>query len=145
MGLLDVFEKVINEHGSAAIRGERLVQAKEQIALFEKRLAESEAKAEKLDLQLRESEKKEERLKQTIQDLQKHHDSPQLEFMPPFYYAPGDPVPYCPTCWESKRKAIHYPPPESISTGPLYTCQTCGKWIVYPRKEPEDERATFSG
>lgn len=30
-----------------------------------------------------------------------------LSFRAPFYYATGDAVPYCPRCWEVKRKAVH--------------------------------------
>lgn len=31
----------------------------------------------------------------------------QLTFKEPFYYAEGDPVPFCPKCWEGDHKTIH--------------------------------------
>jgi hypothetical protein len=30
-----------------------------------------------------------------------------LRFSTPFYWLAGDRVPYCPVCWEDKKKAIH--------------------------------------
>jgi len=30
-----------------------------------------------------------------------------LSFQAPFYVADGDPVPFCPRCWEADRKPVH--------------------------------------
>lgn len=57
MGILDGFEKLINEHGSAAILKERIDLARDQHAALEQKLAASEAAnkqlhSEKLNLEL---------------------------------------------------------------------------------------------
>jgi predicted transcriptional regulator len=48
MGLLDGFEKLINEHGSAVILKERIALANDKYAALEQKLAESELAAKKL-------------------------------------------------------------------------------------------------
>lgn len=45
MGLLDGFEKLINEHGSAVILKERITLANEKYATLEQKLTESELRA----------------------------------------------------------------------------------------------------
>ena len=48
MGLMDLIEKAINEHGSAAIQKERIEWVKEQITALEKKNGELETKNEQL-------------------------------------------------------------------------------------------------
>ena len=31
----------------------------------------------------------------------------ELEFLAPFYWRKGDLTPYCPSCWEDKKRAVH--------------------------------------
>lgn len=49
MGLLDGFEKLINEHGSAAILKERIVLANDKYAALERKLSDCESAKVKLD------------------------------------------------------------------------------------------------
>lgn len=49
MGLLDGFEKLINEHGSAVILKERIALANDKYAALEQRLLASELRARELD------------------------------------------------------------------------------------------------
>ena len=49
MGLLDGFEKLITEHGSAVILKERIALANDKYAALEQKLADSELRAKNLD------------------------------------------------------------------------------------------------
>jgi len=49
MGLLDGIEKLINEHGSAAILKERIALANDKYAALEQKLADSELRAKNLE------------------------------------------------------------------------------------------------
>lgn len=49
MGLLDGFEKLINEHGSAAILKERIALANDKYAALEQKLSASELRAKELE------------------------------------------------------------------------------------------------
>ncbi len=55
-----------------------------------------------------------------------------LSFRVPFYFATGDAVPYCPRCWEVKRKAIHvvriYESQESQET--RWDCFECNQMYL---------------
>ena len=44
-----------------------------------------------------------------------------LSFKTPFFYAEGEPVPYCPNCWEGNRKSIHL----VEATKGWYKCPHC--------------------
>jgi hypothetical protein len=48
-----------------------------------------------------------------------------LHFKPPVYFADGDKIPFCPTCWERDSKAIHLGGPYRDSQGTCYRCQVC--------------------
>jgi hypothetical protein len=94
---------------------------------------------------LTQKEQEIQRLKQQIQELQKLHGTPQLKFVAPFFYADGDPVPYCPRCWESDHKAIHMKPPYPVHSGPKYECPVCKNHIVHPRKSSNSSGFGFIG
>jgi hypothetical protein len=137
MGLFDNIEKLINEHGSATILRERIIQAQEQYAALEKRAAEADASVIRLELQLRESRAENDFLNKKLQDFQKDNNSPQLKFASPFCYAEGDQSPYCPKCWEVDRRAIHLLPPEPSFHGPRYSCPHCNMTITHPYSKPQ--------
>jgi outer membrane murein-binding lipoprotein Lpp len=76
MGIFDGIEKLINEHGSAKILGERLLLAKDQNAAQEKRISELDAQFKQaqtdiatLRLQLQSCQEENERTKQEIQKI----------------------------------------------------------------------------
>jgi hypothetical protein len=51
--------------------------------------------------------------------------SQNLTFKEPFYYAEGDPVPFCPKCWEGERKAIHLVNGGSFEGETKFECVPC--------------------
>ena len=70
-----------------------------------------------------------------VQDIEeKLSFSKKIAFSSPFYFAEGDPIPYCPRCWEAERKAIHFPTPFNSAAGPRYNCPECKTVIVHPRR-----------
>lgn len=66
----------------------------------------------------RRADEKVEQLERALQFKEK------LTFRTPYYYADGDPAPYCPGCWDSKRIAVH------VVTHPMNLgnnqCPSCG-------------------
>jgi hypothetical protein len=129
MNIFDGIEKLINEHGSAKILGERLLLAKDQNTAQEKRISE-------LDTQLKQAQTEISTLRQQLQnnreenerttkEIQNFHNLPHLIFKPPFYYANGDQIPYCPTCWETDHVPIHFPPPRRQGAEARYICPKC--------------------
>lgn len=58
----------------------------------------------------------------------------EMTFRFPFYYIDGDPVPYCPGCFEVDKRAVHFPPPHNTNAGPMYDCLECKVRIVHPRR-----------
>ena len=64
-------------------------------------------------------------LQEQVRELEdKLQTQASLTFDPPYYRKAGDPVPFCQTCWERDRKAIHLqgPTPDQYH---LYSCQVC--------------------
>lgn len=81
------------------------------------------------------------KLRSENEDLQGRLDhAAQMSFHAPFWYAAGDEIPHCPTCWESKRVAIHLLGPADTSSGPRYDCKACGAYFIHPRR-PEGPRS----
>ena len=62
MGLLDGFEKLINEHGSAAILKERISLAEDKYAALEQKLVASTLRAETAELRVNNLESENQRL-----------------------------------------------------------------------------------
>jgi hypothetical protein len=54
-----------------------------------------------------------------------------LVFRSPFYFAEGDDVPYCPSCWEKDRATIHMVLFDRYMSGKTYQCPQC-KFERYP-------------
>ena len=82
MIIFDGIEKLINEHGSAKILGERLLLAKDQNSAQEKRISELEAQLEEseaektvLRSQLQSSQAENQKLTKQIKDF---HSSPRF-------------------------------------------------------------------
>lgn len=67
MGLLDLFSKLVVEHGSAEVQGKHIALFKDQLALADKRILELEAKVMELESKLEKS-------KATIQELTKDNE-----------------------------------------------------------------------
>jgi hypothetical protein len=133
MNIFDGIEKLINEHGSAKILGERLLLAKDQNTAQEKRIAELDIQLKQahteiavLRQDLKSSQDENERAKQEINNI---HNMPRLIFKSPFYYANGDSTPYCPTCWETQKIQVHFSPPIRGGSDLRYICSNCKNHI----------------
>lgn len=50
----------------------------------------------------------------------------QLQFREPFYWLENDDTPYCPACWEDKKKAVHVVYSHRNNYGQYWSCKTCG-------------------
>lgn len=70
MGLFDGLEKLINEHGSAAILRERIALANDKYAALEKKLSESELRSQQLDSAKQRFELDNFKLKEQVRDLE---------------------------------------------------------------------------
>jgi len=70
MSIFDSIEKLITEHGSAAILRERLEKAKEQYALLEKGKADADAKVVDLDARLLKLQQVNQRLTEQIRGME---------------------------------------------------------------------------
>ena len=70
MGLLDGFEKLINEHGSAAILKERIALANDKYAALERKLSDSESRVKKLETEQQGIEQENLKLKEKVRNLE---------------------------------------------------------------------------
>jgi hypothetical protein len=73
MNPLEVIEKLITEHGSAAILGQHLAFAKDQFSALERQVTEYQAKTAKLEAQLEIEQMNHKETKQQFQRLQDEH------------------------------------------------------------------------
>jgi hypothetical protein len=67
-----------------------------------------------------------------------------LVLRPPlnYYYRDGDPIPYCPTCWEKDNKPIHLPNPEPWNGGIRRDCRVCKQ--TYWEEPMDDSPVRFA-
>ena len=83
MNLFEGIEKLITEHGSAAILKERIALAKEQYSVLETKLSDSELRANQFESENQRLELDNSKLKEKIRDLEKqlfeNHNKPSLE------------------------------------------------------------------
>ena len=70
MGLFDGFEKLINEHGSAAILKERIALANDKYAALEKKLSDSEHRVKQLESEKQAFELDNYKLKEKVRALE---------------------------------------------------------------------------
>src|SRR5688500_18162519 len=70
MGLLDGLEKLITEHGSAAILKERIALANDKYAALEKKLFDSELKTKQLESEKQRFELDNFKLKEQVRNLE---------------------------------------------------------------------------
>ena len=91
MGLLDGLEKLINEHGSAAILKERIALAEDQHSAIEKKVIELQSENERLRLYLEKAQVQIQQLQERINS----HEILQLKFG---VYWDKEGNPHCPKC-----------------------------------------------
>src|SRR4051794_37269277 len=75
MGLLDGLEKLINEHGSAAILKERIALANDKYAALESKLSDAELKVKQLESEKQSLELDSYKLKEKLRDLEQLEES----------------------------------------------------------------------
>jgi len=100
MGLLDGFEKLINEHGSAAILKERIALANDKFSALEQKLSDSELRVKKLEpenerlcLDLKDAQEK---IRNLEDQLVKFHDNALSLKYGVYWDKNGNP--FCPKC-----------------------------------------------
>jgi hypothetical protein len=94
--ILSQIEKLINEHGSAKILGERIALAKDEYAAIEKKLADSEARAKSAELKASNLETERKRLELELQQLKEKNEG-RLRFKYGVFWS-HDGTPHCNRC-----------------------------------------------
>lgn len=74
MGLFESIEKLITEHGSAAIITHQLSFAKEQFVALERKVSELQAQNAKLEVKLEREQLDRNKAQQELQRIQKEHE-----------------------------------------------------------------------
>jgi len=74
MSILDSIEKLITEHGSAAILGQQLAFAKEQFLDLERKVADLQTQVGRLDAQLERERSEHKQTQQELQRLEEEHE-----------------------------------------------------------------------
>jgi len=136
MGFLDGIEKVITEHGSAAILNQQLAFARDQYAALERQVTELQSKAAKLEAHLEiertnyaETKQELQRLKDEHAEEIRIHRKSGVEFRRGKRTG-GDWSPFCPSC---------HSPAASFRDVDQLRCQskTCGlNLLVFPQQLP---------
>jgi hypothetical protein len=125
MGLLDEIEKLITEHGSAAILKERLLLVADKYAALEKALAACESTAkvtfsEKQALEL-ENLKLKEKVQILEQRLSENTQANTYKIKWGCLQFPDDEILYCPSCYFGNNKKI----PTSRANTYTRFCSVC--------------------
>ena len=133
MNIFDAIEKLINEHGSAAILSQQLAFAKDQFSDLERKVSNLQTQTGRLEAQL---DRERAEHKQAREDLQllkdEHSEEIRIHRLVEFRRGKrtgGKWMAFCPKC--------HLPvgDGEGMGGGPLAYCtakhQDCG-WSVYP-------------
>ncbi|HEY2234159.1 MAG TPA: hypothetical protein VGK01_11865 [Candidatus Angelobacter sp.] len=89
MGVIDSFKEIAD-----------LVKKAGDIDLWRK-IVQAESEVVELNRTLRITEEKVRELENLLRFKQK------LSYNEPFFFVEGDPVPYCPSCWESAAIPVH--------------------------------------
>ena len=83
------------------------------------------------------------RLESRVEELTAVVDMKQkLVHRPPFYWLDGDPTPYCSSCWESQKKAIHVIFQFDNDLCTRWDCPTCKhEYILKKENAPQPSAA----
>ena len=66
------------------------------------------------------------RADEKIEELERNLNmQKELVFRKPFFYLGGDPAPFCPGCWDAKKKAIHLVNRHVSGFGMQMVCPVC--------------------
>lgn len=132
MGIFDSIEKLITEHGSAAIISQQLAFARDQFDAMERKVSDLQTQVGRLDAQLERERSDHKQAREDLQRLKDEHAeeiriSKLIEFRRGKRTG-GKWMAFCPKC--------HLPAGDTRSNGaPLVFCtakfEDCG-WQVYP-------------
>jgi hypothetical protein len=91
---------------------------------LDQKIGELEREIVELTVQIGSLEEENEELKRTLSLIKK------MGFKKPFYYQEGDPVPFCPRCWEKEKRPVHLLGPIKVGTGLRYGCPSCKEFFM---------------
>ena len=125
MNPLDAIEKLITEHGSAAILSQQLAFAKDQFAVLERRVAEFQAKIAKLEAQLEIEHSHHKETQQELQRLKDEH-SEEVRVHSSMEFRRGkrtgnEWLAFCPVCHA----------PADLSSGAVMCADPKCKWSIF--------------
>ena len=132
MSIFDSIEKLITEHGSAAILSQQLSFAKDQFSDLERKVSDLQAQVGRLDAQLERERTDHKQAREDLQRLQDEHaEEIRIHSMVEFRRGKrtGDIwLAFCPKC--------HLPAGGDVSNGgePFVYCSASCGWVVHPRK-----------
>ncbi len=66
-------------------------------------------------------------------------------FKPPFFYQEGDPIPFCPACWEGEHKAIHLMYSHEEETCIRWDCKTCKQMFLINKPHSRQDFGGYAG
>ena len=104
-----------------------------------RRIVELEGDVIELTRQIRVLEQQNEELRSKLEL------SAKLTFREPFYYAPNDPVPHCPRCFEVDRRAVHLNHEFTNRQRTRYDCKQCKQMFLIEHTQGQRPRIPFSG
>lgn len=133
MGIFDSIEKLITEHGSAAILGQQLAFARDQFEALERKVSDLQTQVGRLDAQLERERSDHQQARKDLQRLKEEHaEEIRIHRLVEFRRGKrtgGKWMAFCPKC--------HLPVADTkgMAGSPLAICTAkhadCG-WSVYP-------------
>ena len=91
---------------------------------LDQRIAELEGKILALIQEMKSLEEAREEKEKTLSLIKK------MQFKKPFYFQEGDPIPFCPQCWERGKNPVHLLGPVKVGAGFRYGCPSCKEYFL---------------
>jgi transcriptional regulator NrdR family protein len=118
-GKIDLYEKIVDLHS---------------------RINELQAELQSRTIESQEMHKRVAELKASLQF------SKSLTFNGVWYFSEGDPYPFCPNCWESKKAAIHLSHSTLVGSGERRDCRNCERtFIDVSKAQPQSPQQIATG
>lgn len=104
MPLLDLFNDLIVEHGSAVVQGKHIAMFRDQLTILDKKLLESESRIKQLESENKYLKTEKDEL---IKKIEIYNETPKPFFHANLLWLPNDPNPYCPACYGTDNKLVY--------------------------------------
>ncbi len=104
MGLSDLFNKLIIEHGSAVVQGKHIAMFRDELTILDKKLLESESRIKQLESENKNLRAEKDELTNIIQ---LNNEASKPFFHANLLWLPNDPNPYCPACYGTDNKLVY--------------------------------------